>query len=218
MSKNLKNITVISALTVVSRVTGVMRDSLSSAVFGTSSLYSAFVTAFNLPNLFRRLLGEGALSAALVPTLQEELHHSGKAGAFRLLSQVVSWLMVVTGALVGGAMLVFSHSRLRAGHQQNWYVAADLTVILFPYLALICLAAACSATLNVLQRFIEPALSPIFLNLSMIASLGGAGLNFAHTPLGEMHWLCAGVLAGGFSNWRFRPGRSFPRVGGPGLT
>ena len=197
MSKHLKNIGVISALTVVSRVLGVMRDSLSSAVFGTSWLYSAFVTAFNLPNLFRRLLGEGALTAALVPTLQEEMHHRGRAGAFQLLSQVFSWLLVVTGGLVGLAMLVFSHSRHLAGHQEKWYVAADLTVLLFPYLALICLAAACSATLNVLGRFTEPALSPIFLNLSMIGSLGGAGLHFAHTPLGEMHWLCAGVLLGG---------------------
>jgi putative peptidoglycan lipid II flippase len=197
LSKNLKNIGVISALTVVSRVLGVMRDSLSSAVFGTSWLYSAFVTAFNLPNLFRRLLGEGALTAALVPTLQEELHHRGRPGAFQLLSQVFSWLLVVTGALVGLAMLLFSHSRYLSGHQEKWYVAADLTVLLFPYLALICLAAACSATLNVLGRFTEPALSPVFLNLSMIGSLGGAGLHFAHTPLGEMHWLCAGVLLGG---------------------
>jgi putative peptidoglycan lipid II flippase len=144
LSKHLKNIGVISALTVVSRVLGVMRDSLSSAVFGTSWLYSAFVTAFNLPNLFRRLLGEGALTAALVPTLQEEMHHRGRAGAFQLLSQVFSWLLVVTGGLVGLAMLVFSHSRHLASHQEKWYVAADLTVLLFPYLALICLAAACN--------------------------------------------------------------------------
>lgn len=198
MSKNLKAIGVISFLTAVSRVLAVVRDSLSSAVFGASWLYSAFLTAFNLPNLFRRLLGEGALTAALVPTLQEELHVNGRPGAFRLLSQVVSWLLVASGALVAAAMLVFSHSRILAGHQDKWYVAADLTVILFPYLALVCLAAAFSATLNVFQRFTEPALSPIWLNLAMILSLGGAGLHFAHTALGEMHWLCAGVLVGGF--------------------
>src|SRR6185312_11324500 len=131
------------------------------------------------------------------PTLQEELHHHGRPGAFRLLSQVFSWLLVVTGALAGLAMLLCSQSRLLPGHDLKWYVAADLTVILFPYLALICLAAACSATLNVLERFTEPALSPIFLNISMIASLGAAGLHFAHSKLGEMHWLCAGVLVGG---------------------
>ena len=77
-------------------------------------------------------------------------------------------------------------------------MAADLAVVLFPYLSLISLAAACSAALNVLGHFVEPALSPIWLNLAMIATLAGAGLHFAHTPLGEVHWLCAGVLAGGF--------------------
>src|ERR1700751_5378402 len=99
----------------VSRVTAVVRDSLSSAVFGTSWLYSAFVTAFNLPNLFRRLLGEGALTAAFVPTLQHELKDHGRDGAFALLSQVASWLFVVTGGLVALAMLAFSQSRLLAG-------------------------------------------------------------------------------------------------------
>jgi putative peptidoglycan lipid II flippase len=62
----------------------------------------------------------------------------------------------------------------------------------------VCIAAAFNATLNVFQRFTEPALSPIWLNLSMIATLGGAGLHFASTPMGEIHWLCAGVLLGGF--------------------
>ncbi len=95
-------------------------------------------------------------------------------------------------------MTVFSHSRLIPGHDLKWYVAADLTVMLFPYLALISLAAAFSATLNVFEHFIEPALSPIWLNLAMIATLAGAGLHFSNTPMGEIHWLCAGVLAGGF--------------------
>src|SRR5581483_10918024 len=79
----------------------------------------------------------------------------------------------------------------------KWYLAADLAVLMFPYLALICLAAALNATLNVLERFTEPALSPIWLNIAMIVSLAGAGLHFAHTPLGEVRWLCVGVLIGG---------------------
>ncbi|MCX6943459.1 MAG: murein biosynthesis integral membrane protein MurJ [Opitutales bacterium] len=166
-------------------------------MFGTGEYYSAFVTAFSLPNLFRRLLGEGSLTAAFVPTLQEELHERGRPGAFALLNQVVSWLAVVTGVMVALAMLAFSQSRLLPGHEPRWYLAADLTVLLFPYLALICLAAALNATLNVLERFTEPALSPIWLNLAMILSLGGAGWNLADTELGRMHWLCAGVLAGG---------------------
>ena len=73
MSRSLKNIGIVSAATMVSRVLGLGRDMLVTAVFGTSALASAFVTAFTLPNLFRRLLGEGALTAAIVPTLSDEL-------------------------------------------------------------------------------------------------------------------------------------------------
>jgi putative peptidoglycan lipid II flippase len=198
VSKHLKNIGVISFLTIVSRVLGVVRDGLAANYFGTTWLYSAFITAFSLPNLFRRLLAEGALTAAFVPTLQEELHLNRRSGAFGLLSKVVSWLLIVTGSLVTVAMLLFHHSRLVTGQEEKWYVAADLTVLLFPYLAFIALAAAFNATLNVLQHFTEPALSPIWLNLMMIASMGGAGLHFAHTEMGKIHWLVAGVLSGGF--------------------
>lgn len=198
MSKHLKNIGVISLLTVISRVLGLVRDSLALAIFGTSTLMSAFYAAYTLPNLFRRLLAEGSLTAAFVPTLQEELHLNDRKGVFGLLSQVASWLLVITGSLTIIAMFVFSHSRILTGHEEKWYITADLAVILFPYLALISLSAACSATLNVLQRFTEPALSPIWLNLAMIASLAGAGLHFAHSGMQEMHWLCAGVLVGGF--------------------
>jgi putative peptidoglycan lipid II flippase len=198
VSKSLKSIGVFSFVTAVSRVLALVRDSLSLAIFGASWLMSAFTTAFILPNLFRRLLAEGSMTAAFVPTLQEELHAGGREATFRLLSKVASWLLVVTGSLALVAMAVFSRSRLIPGHDEKWYVAADLTVLLFPYLALVSLAAAFSATLNVLGHFFEPALSPIWLNLAMIATLAGAGLHFAGTPVGEIRWLCAGVLAGGF--------------------
>jgi putative peptidoglycan lipid II flippase len=198
VSKSLKSIGVISFLTGLSRVLALVRDSLSLAIFGASALMSAFTTAFILPNLFRRLLAEGSMTAAFVPTLQEELHANGREGTFRLLSKVASWLLVITGSLSLLAMAVFSQSRLIPGHEEKWYIAADLAVLLFPYLALISLAAAFSATLNVFQHFVEPALSPIWLNLAMIATLAGAGYHFANTPIGEIRWLCAGVLAGGF--------------------
>jgi putative peptidoglycan lipid II flippase len=198
LSKSLKNIGIVATITVASRVLGLMRDQLGAAVFGASVLNTAFISAFRLPNLFRRLLGEGSLTAAFLPNLQHELHENGRTGALALLNKVVSWLLVVTGSLVAVFMLGFSQSRRLPGHEDKWYLLADLTVILMPYLVFVCLAAAFSATLNVFHRFIEPALSPVWLNLCMIASLGGAGLHFASTPLGEIHWLCAGVLLGGF--------------------
>jgi len=198
VSKKLKNIGVVAGFTVVSRVLGLVRDQLSAAVFGADVLNSAFVTAFRLPNLFRRLLGEGSLTAAFIPTLQQELTTRGRDGAFRLVNQVLCWLALVTGLLVGLGMLLCTQSRLLPGHPERWYIGADLTVILFPYLLFVCLAAVLSGTLNVLQSFSEGALSPVLLNVSMILSLGGAGLHWANTPMGQMYWLCAGVLLGGF--------------------
>jgi len=197
VSKKLKSIGVVAGLTVVSRVLGLLRDQLTGAVFGSGALSSAFAAAFRIPNLFRRLLGEGSLTAAFVPTLQGELTRQGRAAAFRLVNQVASWLFVIAGALVAVAMLACSQARLLQGYEDRWYIAADLSVLLFPYMLLICLAAVFSATLNVLQRFSEGALSPVLLNVCMIASLGGAGLHWASTPMGQMYWLCAGVLAGG---------------------
>jgi putative peptidoglycan lipid II flippase len=199
VSKSLKNIGVLSFLTVVSRVLGVLRDSIQLAVFGAGEVMSAFTTANIAPNLFRRLLAEGSMTAAFIPSLQEELQANGKEGTYRLLSKVASWLLVVTGALVVLSMALFSHARAIApGLEARWYMATDLTVILFPYLALISLSAAFSATLNVHQRFFEPALSPIWLNLSIIAALGAVGLFYSKSPIGAIHMLCAGWLVGGF--------------------
>ena len=193
MSKKLKNIGIVSALTVVSRFLGLARDTLSAAIFGAGAFMDAFVTAYSLPNLFRRLLGEGALTSAFVPTLQEELRDRGRPGAFVLLSQVTSWLFVVTGVCVVLGMIVFTAGGAFSGDRTKWGLAADLTVLLFPYLLFVCLAAAFSAALNVLERFTEPALSPVWLNLAIIASLAGAYWQGA-----GLHWLCAGVLVGGW--------------------
>ncbi len=198
MSKHLKNIGVVSFLTLISRFLGLFRDYLQASIFGTGELLSAFVTANIFPNLFRRLLAEGSLTAAFVPVLQEELHHHGRPGAFGLLSKVTSWLIATSGGVALVAMLLFSQLRLVHGLPERWYLGADLAVTLFPYLAMVSLAAAFCAALNVLEHFTEPAFNPIWLNLAIIASLGAAGLHFAHTTLGQIHWLCAGWLLGGF--------------------
>lgn len=197
VSKKLKNIGIVSVLTVVSRFLGLARDQLSAAIFGTTLWQDAFVTAFSLPNLFRRLLGEGALTAAFIPRLQQELHERDRAAAFALLSNVATWLLVVAGGLVAAAMLVLTQSRRLPVADPSWHLVADLSVILFPYLVFVCVAAILGATLQVLGRFTEPALSPIWLNVAMILSLAVAGLHFARTDQERIYWLCAGVLVGG---------------------
>ena len=208
MSKSFLNIGVVAGATLASRCLGLVRDALVTAVFGLEALASAFYTAFTLPNLFRRLLGEGALTAALVPTLQQEIRAAQREAAFLLVNRVASWLLVVTGGIVAGGMLVLALvPRWLAGggrwtevapSLERWLVAADLAVILFPYLVCICLAAVFSAALQTLNRFLEPALSPVWLNLAMIGCLSGAAYGgWAASPEGRMLWLCAGTLVGG---------------------
>ena len=209
VSKNLKHIGIVASATLASRVLGLCRDMLTTAVFGATALNSAFVTAFTLPNLFRRLLGEGALTAALVPTLHEEMQKKNRDAAFALVSQVASWLCVVTVSVVVLAMVGLSQADhlaklanswgISSGTTQRWMQGADLAVILFPYMIFVCIAAAFSAALQTLNRFLEPALSPIWLNLSMITLLAGAAyFGWADGREGAMRWLCAGVLIGGF--------------------
>lgn len=203
MSQSLKNISVVATATVVSRVLGLIREICIAAVFGTGALSSAFVSAFTLPNLFRRLLGEGALTAAFVPTLSHELEHRQRAAAFDLVSKVASWLLVVTSAVVGLAMLVCANASalprlgLEPDTAQRLLLGAELAFILFPYMIFVCLAAAFSAACQVLGRFTEPALSPVWLNLTMIAALAfTSGGGWHLTP--RMTVLCVGVLVGGF--------------------
>ncbi|MBC8011760.1 MAG: murein biosynthesis integral membrane protein MurJ, partial [Burkholderiales bacterium] len=91
-----------------SRVLGLVRDMAITAVFGASALASAFVTAFTLPNLFRRLLGEGALTAALVPTLQEETKRRGPVGALALVNEVATWTLLASVAVTALSMALLA--------------------------------------------------------------------------------------------------------------
>ena len=207
MSQNLKNIGVVATATVLSRILGLVREILIAAVFGTGALASAFASAFVLPNMFRRLLGEGALTAAFVPTLAHELEHRQRGAAFALVSKVASWLLLVTAVVVALCVQIAAHAdalmRLGRGFGlqpdtlARLLLAADLAVILFPYMIFVCLAAAFSAACQVLGRFTEPALSPVWLNLSVIGVLA-AGAWWAWGDYARMNLLCLGTLVGGF--------------------
>ncbi len=97
----------VSAMTMLSRVFGLFRDVMITAIFGTSLLNSAFTAAFALPSLFRRLLGEGALAAALMPNLSEEMEFNGKEAVFKLVNKTLSWLLLICVALALVAYGIF---------------------------------------------------------------------------------------------------------------
>lgn len=192
----LSRIGLVSAMTMLSRVFGLFRDILVTSVFGASLWNSAFTTAFALPNLFRRLLGEGALSAALMPHLSEELEGEGPKAVFRLINKTLSWLLVVCLVLVGVAYVCFEYIESTAV-SDNWILAAGLAKLLFPYVLLICLAAVISAALNLLGRFAIPAMTAVWLNCSILVLLGIGAWLWGEDARQKMNFLCTGVLIGG---------------------
>ncbi len=222
MLKNFKSIAVVSLSTVGSRVLGLVRDILIFAALGASLWNSAFILAFTLPNLFRRLLGEGALTSAIVPVFSDVLERDGREGAFAFFNQVLLRLFLVLVILVAAGMGLFVFLARSGMLPERWALGSELAVVLFPYMLFICPAAIVSAGLNLLGRFAIAASTPILLNLSMIAAVG-AGMWLGEETARLVYWLCAGVLFGGLLQlllpaWDlmrqgWRP-RFVPRAGG----
>lgn len=194
--KHFRNIAVIGISTMGSRLLGLLRDILIFAALGTSLWNSAFLLAFTLPNLFRRLLGEGALTSAVVPVFTDVFKKQGREVAFQFLNQVLlrlSAILVVTVAAGVGILTFLNRADVL---NERWALGAELSVVLLPYMIFICLAAIVSAGLNVIGRFAAAAFTPVLLNLAMIAALA-LGLLWNAGERQVVYLLCAGVLAGG---------------------
>lgn len=224
---------VTAAGTAGSRVLGLFRDQLTAGFFGTGAVASAFILAFQIPNLFRRLLGEGALTTALMPAMTQERKRGGDVCAFQFLNQVISrtapWMFAVTALFVAAAIAVALLPEETLARTADFFnagtdidrhrLAAWLTALCMPYMPMICIAALFTAALNMLGKFTVTALSAVWMNLSMIFSLGVLGWYFGETPEERVVWLCAGALFGGvlqlgipaFALWRsgWRPGIDF---------
>ena len=196
MLQNLKNIAIVSLSTVGSRFLGLLRDILIFAALGTSLWNSAFILAFTLPNLFRRLLGEGALTSAIVPVFSDVMEREGQEGAFRFFNQVLFRLFLALLVIISFGMCLLALAAYSVWLPENWAVGAQLAVWLLPYMLFICLTAIICAGLNLVGRFAVAASTPIVLNLAMIGALA-AGLYLEADAARIVYWLCGGVLFGG---------------------
>ncbi|PHX79582.1 MAG: murein biosynthesis integral membrane protein MurJ [Opitutia bacterium] len=180
--------------TMVSRVLGLFRDQLTAAIFGASAIGSAFILAFQIPNLFRRLLGEGALTAAIVPVLAAKSVKDGQPAAFGFLNfvlrKVFPWMLGLTMIGIGSALLWALIWPTNAP-------AAILTAVCLPYMPLICVAALFTSAVNLSGRFGLAEIASGVLNLCMIVALGVFGENFATNDMDKAVWLCLGALVGG---------------------
>lgn len=187
----------VTGLTLASRILGLARDVLLFAVLGNGAVTSAFLLAFTLPNLFRRLLGEGALASSSIPVLTELAHLQGRGAAFRLLNAILGRLLVLLVGLLLAGVALLSVVSLFPDLAGRWYAGADLAKLLLPYMVLVCLSALLCGMLQVLGRFGLAAANQIWLNVTMIAALL-AGLLLDAGALRITVWLlCLGVLAGG---------------------
>lgn len=187
---------VVSLCTLASRVLGLGRDMGMAALFGAGPVMDAFSVAFRLPNLARRLFGEGALTSAFLPVFVREREHAGVESAERTATAV---FVALGGLLVGlVAMLeIVLLAALRWGDlSPDARLLIELTAILSPYLVFICLAAQLSAVLHAGGRFLWPALLPVVLNLVWLGAIAGSRW-LAGDSLGQVKLISASVLVAG---------------------
>lgn len=172
----LKGILTVGGWTLISRVLGFGRDMLIAALIGTGPISDAFFVALKLPNLFRRLFGEGAFNAAFIPAFSGLLQTEGAASARRFAEETFAvmtfWLgiMTIAGEMFMPQMMMVLAPGFTAD-PAKFQLAVDLSRITFPYLVLICLAALVSGVLNGLDRFTAASASYVLFNIISIACM-----------------------------------------------
>src|SRR5438874_246755 len=195
----------IGALTLVSRILGMARESVASYFFGAGAIWSAFTVAFTIPNLFRKLFGEGALSAAFIPLYAQAIKREQDPSAInsnppKTLEQSANdfaaasvnlLCMILLALTILGELVIFALIRLNSSTSADEIVLGRLltlkfTAIMLPYVLLICGTAFLGAILQVHKRFGAPAAAPIILNVCHVGVvLVGAKMLHLHRGLSD---------------------------------
>lgn len=202
----LRSASIITLATVISRIFGYLRDQRITLLLGTSFAADCFILAFRIPNTLRRLVGEGSMSASLIPVFAGYLKNGPNPEAWRFAERVF-WIVAIVAAAITALGAIFSREVVAAltilgSPAANWDLAVYLNRIILPYIFIVSLVALAGAILNSLHVFGLPAASPILFNLSMIVF----SLGVVYRPI--MSWapvqyrtpavaLAIGVLVGG---------------------
>jgi putative peptidoglycan lipid II flippase len=194
-----KSAGIASAAIFLSRISGLVRESVMSGLFGAGAQMDAFVVGFRIPNLTRDLFAEGALSSAFVPIFTKYLTTKGKEEAHELYNLVATAIILIVGIVcLLGVIFTPQLVELYASpyHQipGKFELAVTLTRIMFPFLLLVALAAQAMGVLNACNLFGIPALSSVFFNVGSVASGLSLGYVFGFSPILGMAW---GVVIGG---------------------
>ncbi|MGC9971684.1 MAG: murein biosynthesis integral membrane protein MurJ [Bryobacteraceae bacterium] len=195
---------VVSAAVLLSRVSGLLRETVMAHLFGAGRIYDAFSLGFRIPNLTRDLFAEGALSSAFVPTFTEYLATKGKQEAAELSNLVGTAVILIVGALcvLGTVFSPALVGLLAPGWELadpgKFELAISMTRIMFPFLLVVALAAQAMGILNACGRFAVPTLASTFFNVGSVVfgiTLGfWLGPHLGITPIAGMAW---GVVLGG---------------------
>jgi len=222
MSEMLKSSGAIGFATLSSRLLGLVREQVYANFMGDSAVASAFKLAFQIPNLFRRLLGEGALTAAFIPIFKEKEKTEGPEKMWHAANAVMSGLIVSVSLLVVlvvlGITLVLSASAIRFTHgaervfpafpipilHDDTRLMLELLRLMFPYLLLVCLAALCMGMLNARGKFFIPAMGATMLNVVMIGTVVVLAPHWGSTLETQIFALAIGVLAAGVAQFAFQ--------------
>jgi putative peptidoglycan lipid II flippase len=195
----LRTLAAISSLTMLSRITGLLRDTLFARQFGVSGYTDAFNIAFRIPNLLRRLFAEGAFSQAFVPILAEYKTQRGLEETRTLVDHVATalvWATVLTSlaGIVGAPFILYAVATGTASQDPGAFDAGVLmTRIMFPYIACMSFVALTGGVLNTWREFKVPAFTPVLYNLASIVAALFVAPYLKH-PIYAMAWA---VIAGG---------------------
>ena len=186
----------IASLTAISRVFGMVRDMAFAHFFGAGWLMTAWTMGFKIPNLARRLFGEGAASASLIPVYSEQLHNDPEQ-AKRLANTAVTVLFVILAAIVligeGLVWSYYSFFETRTGPRLGLLLCS----IMLPYMIFVCIVAILAGILNVHRHFATPAAAPIVLNIFVIGSILFAGWGLKMEPEQQVFFVAVAVLLAG---------------------
>ncbi len=197
-----KSASLVSAWTLVSRITGLVRELVMAAMFGASAMTDAFNVAFRIPNLLRRLFAEGAFSQAFVPVLAASKEKEGDEATKLMVDQVgtvLLWALIIT-CVIGVAAAPLLVWAMASGLQQTpraFEVSVLMTRFMFPYIAFMSLVALCSSVLNTWKKFAVPAATPVLLNVAMIVAAWLLAPQLKMRGIEPIYSLAAGVMIGG---------------------
>src|SRR6266481_5995613 len=178
----LKSASIITLVTIVSRVLGYVRDQRIALLLGTTPAADAYVLAYRIPNLFRRLVAEGSMTASFIPVFSSYMREKSRKEVWDFANRLF-WTLALVAAVITVLGMVFSPSvvRLFAGKNIAGIQAVELNRIIFPYLFFVSLAALAMGILNCFHVFGLPAATPVFLNLATIVftfAIVRKGMNF----------------------------------------